>query len=183
MNLIEKIFRKKVIRYEQVGAKSLIEGMSMNGFSIRKDNDATAERHIVQDEPMNEVVDFEFENKGGIIVFSPDVNAVQLSDNRLANWILQKIKTFKQRMGVDNKLASIAKKHESVYAYTIGNFVKGQYKADNGKIFTEASKSMEIIGIESADLIKIAEDICREFAQESVLVKDYQANKIFIVKK
>lgn len=182
MNLIERLFRKNVIKYSQIGAKSMMEGIKMNGFTINKANDPSAQTQIIQGEEMTEGIDWFAEEKGGIIVFSTDVNAVTLNDGALVNWVLQKIKSIQNRVFVNKKLDKIAKKHEGVFGYTIGNFVKGKYKADNGQIYTEASKAIEIIGINSYTLIQFAEEICKEFKQESVLVKDNTTNKIYFVK-
>ena len=48
-------------------------------------------------------------------------------------------------------------------------------------MFDENSLSVEIIGIDSTELIKIAEELCIAFLQESVLLKDFSNNKIFLV--
>jgi hypothetical protein len=66
-------------------------------------------------------------------------------------------------------------------AFSIGNFFSGRYIGDNGKVFDESSLSIEINGISSKGLIYLAEEIAREFNQETVLVKDLNSNKIFLV--
>ena len=45
----------------------------------------------------------------------------------------------------------------------------------------EKSTTIELLGIESEELIDIATDICNKFGQETVLLKDYNKNKIFVV--
>lgn len=48
-------------------------------------------------------------------------------------------------------------------------------------MFNENSLSLEIVGVDIDTLISIAEDICKEFNQWLVLVKDYSSNRIFSV--
>ena len=89
--------------------------------------------------------------QGGMIIFSTEVNAVELS-----------------------------KKYELI-GWTIGKFLSGRYTDRTGKVYDENSLSVEVVGINSETLINLAEDICREFEQETVLVKDYNAQKILFV--
>ena len=129
-----------------------------------------------------ENIDYEFDNEeqGGIITFSTDVNAVELSPNKLINWIKQKIKTLENRLLKNKKIDKVANDN-GVAAWTVGHYLDGRYKAKNGKNFGENSLSLEIIGITSKQLQKIAEDICNAFDQETVLVKDFIKNKIYLV--
>lgn len=72
-------------------ARSWSEGMKKNGCpSINYGKSRTIMSEGIQYEP-------ESNEKGGIIVFSTDVNAVELSPNRIANWVKQKFATFKNR--------------------------------------------------------------------------------------
>lgn len=75
----------------------------------------------------------------------------------------------------------LLKKYNDIYAWTIGKFLNGRYKADNGQIFDENSISVELLGVDTNTLVKFAEELCRTFKQESVLVKDYANNKIYFV--
>lgn len=129
---------------------------------------------------VQEGIEYEFEQKGGIITFSTDVNAKDLNDNQLINWIKQKTTTIKNKLTKYKKIDNISQKH-SLAAWTVGKFLSGRYTAKNGKVFDENSLSVEIIGIDSTELIKIAEELCIAFLQESVLVKDFSNNKIFLV--
>lgn len=121
------------------------------------------------------------DEKGGIIVFSQEVNAVQMSKNRLINWVKQKLSTFKNKASGKSAIDKIAQKHDLV-GWTIGNFLKGRYTGKNGKVYSEDSLSVEIIGVSDDTLIAIAEELCREFGQETVLVKMYsERNRILFV--
>jgi hypothetical protein len=135
-----------------------------------------------------------FDYRGGIIIFSTDVNSLELSDNLLINWLRKKLKTYSNRFFVKSKLGSIIKKFNKsdkkigdekiddyIGAFSIGNFFSGRYVGDNGKIFNENSISIEVNGISSKGLIYLAEEIAKDFNQETVLLKDLNVNKIFLV--
>jgi hypothetical protein len=176
---------KKLIesKYQVIGANSLMEGIAMNGFSINKANDPSAQ--TIYSETQNEIeedISYQFDEKGGIIVFSTDVNAIKSSDNRLVNWLKNKVETYKNRFSYNKKINTVINKHEDVYGITIGNFVKGRYKADDGSMYDEKSMSIEIIGVSTETLNSIAEDLAKEFKQETVLVKNYETNLIYLVK-
>lgn len=118
--------------------------------------------------------------KGGIIVFSTDVNAVRQSENKVVDFLKKKIKTIANRLNYTRKVDDIAKSH-SLVGWTIGRYLNGRYTSKNGKTFGENSLSLEVIGVDSSTLMAIAEDICKLFAQESVLVKDYTNNDVVFV--
>ena len=124
--------------------------------------------------------------RGGVITFSADINAIELSPNKFVNKIKQVIETFKQRIGRHKIIHSLINKFnkddgEYIGAYSVGNFFKGKYVGDNGEMFNEKSLSVEVNGLSSRGLLKLAEFIANEFRQETVLVKDFNANKIFLV--
>ena len=132
---------------------------------------------------IDSAVDWEVpdDEKGGIIVFSQEINAVKLSENKLVNWIKQKVATFKNKASGKSTIDKIAQDHDLV-GWTIGNFLKGRYTGKNGKVYSEDSLSVEIIGVPDDTLIKIAEELCRAFNQETVLVKSYsERNRILFV--
>lgn len=133
---------------------------------------------------IEEGIDFEFveKEKGGIIVFSTDVNAVPLSTNKIINWLKQKIVTIGNRLNTNRKIDKIVGGKYEATAWTVGKYLSGRYTAKNGNFFGENSVSVEIIGITLDTLINVAEDLCEEFLQESVLVKSYaDGGRIFLV--
>ena len=133
--------------------------------------------------------------RGGIIVFSTDVNSVEISKNRIINWAKQKLMTLKNRFfskkilsriisdyNLDkNKELGSKKIDDYIGAFSIGKFFSGRYFDDNGDVYDENSQTIEVNGISSEGLIFLAEEICKEFQQETVLVKDLNLNKIFLV--
>jgi hypothetical protein len=124
--------------------------------------DALENSFVVSDEQIIEehignAIDYEFadEDKGGIMVFSTDINAVPLFKDKTEKY--------------------------SISNWSVGNFFKGKYTDKNGKVYTEKSLSVEFIGVTYEQLIEIAEDLCREFKQETVLIKPYSTNKILLL--
>ena len=120
---------------------------------------------------------------GGIIVFSTDVNAVELDKNKIINKIKQVITTFKNRLKKDAIIHNVMNKFndkggEYIGAYSVGNFFKGKYVGDNGEMYNERSLAIEINGLSSESLLKFAEMIAQKCMQKTVLVKDLNKNKI-----
>ena len=167
---------------------SVLPGANGNAYSSSKRLyeciKKTPSNVIASSHSMNEGIDWEVPDyeKGGIIVFSEEVNAIELSDNRLINWLKQKTTTTKNKLFYKKKIDTIATKY-SLVGWTVGRFLDGRYTAHNGKQFGEKSLSVEIIGVTVDTLVDIATDLAREFVQESVLVKDYSGGRVFFVNR
>lgn len=158
-------------RYDNKGAYSISKYL---GKAICKSEEKIFASEGIQIEPSSN-------EKGGIIVFSTEVNAEKLSDNKLINWFKQKFSSFKNKLLKNRKIDDIANKHNLV-GWTIGNFLNSRYTANNGKTsYSEDSLSVEIIGVNIDELIKIAEELCIEFLQESVLLKDYSTGRVMFI--
>ena len=171
--------------YKQIGARSLMEGFELNEFSIDIDNDPDAQTFYIQpnvESEVNEEISYEFKHKGGIIVFSVNVNAVKLSKNKLVRFIKNQFETATNILFKTDKINKVIKNNPKILGVTIGNFVRGRYRADDGSLYNETSLSVEIFGITSDVLNKTAEELAQEFKQETVLVKNYDENKIYLVK-
>lgn len=132
--------------------------------------------------PINEGIDFEPSpnERGGVIVFSTDVNAEKLSENKFINWIKQKMMTIGNRLNARKKIDRIAAANDLV-GWTIGHYLDGRYTAKNGKQYGENSLSVEIIGVNFETLLNIAMELCSSFTQESVLLKDSSSGKVLFV--
>ena len=122
--------------------------------------------------------------KGGIIVFSTDVNAVDISKSKIVSWFKKKYETFINRLMKNKKLTNIisTKFSKDISSFTIGNFFRGRY-VENGKIFDEKSISISILGVPSEVLIRLATEIARSFNQSTVLLKDKNTNKNILIDK
>ena len=129
---------------------------------------------------------------GGMIVLSTDVNATKQSENKIVDFIKKKAKTLYNRLAYTKKIDKITKQflkknpntnldEYQIQGWTIGKFLNGRYRANDGSVFDENSISVELIYTPIEEVIKVAEELCRQFDQESVLVKDYANNKILFV--
>lgn len=138
---------------------------------------------IYKSDALTEGVFYQFRDDelGGIIVLSMVVNALNLSENKLLNWIRKKLITLGNKINANKKIDDIVSGKYNVEAWTIGKYLSGRYTSKTGDLFTEDSLSVEIIGIDKDKLISIAEDLCKDFKQEAVLVKCYPDNSIFLV--
>ena len=117
---------------------------------------------------------------GGAIVFSTDVNSVELSKWGFKNWLVQKWKTLTNRFKSMKVLDKLRKKND-IYAWTVGKGFHGVYTGKNGKTFDENSIVLDIIGQKFSKVVKVAKEICEEFDQECVMVKDYETNQIYFI--
>lgn len=125
--------------------------------------------------------------RGGVIVFSTDVNAVKQDENAIKDKFKKLLATFKNQFFTSKMLREIIKHFnkynpddEAIAGYSIGNYFKGKYLSpDTGEEFTEKSISIEIDGASTPALLGLGEYICRVFKQETVLIKDFNTNKIY----
>lgn len=124
------------------------------------------------------------ELKGGIICFSTNINISAKENNildRLSIWLKNKIKTYYNTVNVKTKLMSILDKNPNIGGYSIGNFIHGRYKSSSGELYDEKSLCIEVLYIDYDTLIEIAEQISKDFDQQSVLVKDFINDKMYFV--
>ena len=124
------------------------------------------------------------EYRGGIIVFSTEGNTVESDKDKIVNNINQVITTFKNRVKNDSIIRNVMNKlndkgGEYIGAYSVGNYFKGRYVGDNGEMYNERSLAIEINGLSSESLLKVAEMIAQKCMQKTVLVKDLNKNKIY----
>lgn len=161
------------IKISERGAYSASRWLS-HDLKIKKNN--------VKYTTVKEGLEYKFEDneKGGIIVFSTAVNSIELEENKVLDWIKKKAATLENQLLKDKKIDDLGKKH-NLAAWTVGKSLSGRYTVKNSKVFDENSLSVEIIGTGSNELLNIAEELCIMFLQESVLVKDYSTNKVFLV--
>ena len=125
----------------------------------------------------DEVVGF-----GGAIVFSTDVNSIELSKCGFKDWLVQKYNTLTHRSKSRKTLDSFWKKNE-INAWTAGRGFRGIYTGKNGKIFDEKSIVINIVGQKFRKVVKVAKEICEEFNQECVMVKDCETKQVYFIDK
>lgn len=122
---------------------------------------------------------------GGGIVFSTYINAVQLDTNLIKNKIKQFVATWTNRLTKGKKIHGVINdfnsgENEHIGAYSVGNYFHGRYVGDNGEKFDEKSLCLEINGLSSMALLKMADKIAKSFGQETVLAKDMNSGKIHL---
>ena len=114
--------------------------------------------------------------KGGIIIFSTDVNAT--SQAGLLNWLSGRLQTHWSRLRVKQRVLDILDQ-KSIQCVSFGNYFKGYYKADDGRVFSEKSLAVEILFVDSETLTQLATEIAKKFNQQTVLVKDSNTNEMY----
>ena len=108
------------------------------------------------------------ENK--VICSSDNLLAEDVSRNRLGGIIV-----------LSANINDISKCND-IFAWTVGKYLHGRYKAKDGTVFDENSISVELLNVSVDTIISFAEELCKEFLQETVLVKLYGEDRILFVK-
>ena len=185
--VLNSIGKKRVheVKYFHPTGKSLPNGSNIQRGGFLHECKLNKESYVLDESVHGEqygLADY----KGGVITFSTDINALKMSNNAIVNKMKQFIETLKQRFNKDKILHNVITKFnkqsdEYIGAYSVGNFFKGKYVGDNGEMYDEKSLSIEINGLSTKSLVKVAEDIANRFRQETVLVKDLNTGKIFLV--
>ena len=119
---------------------------------------------------------------GGAIVFSTDVNSIELSKCGFKNWLIQKYKTLTNRFK-SRKTLDILRRKNDISAWTVGRGFRGIYTGKNGRTFDGNSIVIDIVGQKFRKVVKLAKEICEEFNQECVMVKDYETSQVYFIDK
>ncbi len=176
--LLEDTFNIKI---RDIKFLNFIEAVKWNGVFYHKET----KRYSVNGTLLKESITYEFENKGGMVVFSTDINVVideRGFFNIVKDFFKRKFNTLINRFKKHEKLYNVLKTFKEVEAYSVGNLFKGKHlDRETGKTYDERSMTVEIIGIPYEILIAIAEAIAGEFDQKEVLVKSYENGRILLV--
>ena len=140
--------------------------------------------------------------RGGVIILSIDEDTTIPDEKEFIDWIKKMTKTVNNRLSstiyinkrqntsfISKIKSNLFKKdkiiddtNELIKSWTIGKFLtSGTYYCSDDTVYDKDSLSLEILGISSKTLIKIAEELCRAFNQKNVVVKDYNNTKILYV--
>lgn len=92
-----------------------------------------------------------------------------------------KWKAFLNRLNVSDKLRNILLDKYTKPEYTLGRNFTSSYKNKNGMTINKNSYTIGIVGVDSDVLILIASEICKEFKQETVMVRDFNKSKVYFV--
>jgi len=164
-----------------------------NGFVIQDIYDVENIKGLISSLKLNEVmpiywykaVDFELANSVGVIIFSTDLDAtivkVETFSDMVKFFFDSKWKAFLNRLNVSDKLRNILLDKYTKPEYTLGRNFTGSYKNKNGITINKNSFTIGIVGVDSDVLILIASEICKEFKQETVMVRDFNKSKVYFV--
>ena len=164
-----------------------------NGFVIQDIYDVENIKGLISSLKLNEVmpiywykaVDFELGNSVGVIIFSTDLDATIVKAETFSDMVKfffdSKWKVFLNRLNVSDKPRNILLDKFTKPEYTLGRNFTGSYKNKNGITINKNSFTIGIDGVDSDVLILIASEICKEFKQETVMVRDFNKSKVYFV--
>lgn len=122
--------------------------------------------------------------RGGVIVLPTDVNAEEMSRNALMDKVKQIVMTYGNRLrkGRVVRKPLNGKGTEHIGAYSVRESFTGKFIGDKGEVYGEKSLSVEVNGLSGRSFLRLAEMLADVFMQETVLVKDLNTGKIYLVK-
>lgn len=135
---------------------------------------------------LNKEIDFEFENSGGTINFSTDLDATLIKAQTFIVMVKfffnSKWRAFLNGINVRGRIKNILADKFIKSEYSLRRNLLSVYTSKNGVImYKKKSYTMAIDGLDSDVLILIATEICKEFKQEIVMVRDFNKNKVYFV--
>jgi hypothetical protein len=134
---------------------------------------------------LDEAVDNKFDDSSGLITFSTDLNFTLVKAETFidkvklffdSNW-----KVFLNRQNVRGRLKNILVDNNIQSEYTLSRNLFSAHKSKHGITLYKKSYSMTIEGVDSDVLILIATEICKEFKQETVMVREFNKNKVYFI--
>jgi len=121
---------------------------------------------------------------GGMIVMSPDVNAMVLKSG-IIGWAEKLLKTWRNRFfkdrRVDEELKKLVQERGMDTGWSVGNLFKGRYMSKSGEVFNEKSFAVDIRGVPFDFVKKAAEVLRKKFDQEAVLVVDNDTGRTYLM--
>jgi hypothetical protein len=133
----------------------------------------------------DEAVDNKFDDSSVLITFSTDLNFTLVKAETFidkiklffdSNW-----KVFLNRQNVRGRLKKILVDKNIQSEYTLSINLFSAHKSKNGITLYKKSYSVTIEGVNSDVLILIATEICKEFKQATVMVRDSNKNKVYFI--
>ena len=192
--LIDKVKNwKQVLNKNDSTTREINHILIENGFVIQDIYDVENIKGLISSLKLNEVmpiywykaVDFELANSVGVIIFSTDLDATIVKAETFSDMVKfffdSKWKAFLNRLNVSDKLRNILLDKYTKPEYTLGRNFTGSYKNKNGITINKNSFTIGIVGVDSDVLILIASEICKEFKQETVMVRDFNKSKVYFV--
>jgi hypothetical protein len=133
----------------------------------------------------DEAVDNKFDDSSVLITFSTDLNFTLVKAETFidkvklffdSNW-----KAFLNRQNVRGRLKNILVAKNIQSEYTLSRNLFSAHKSKHGITLYKKSYTMTIESVDSDVLILIATEICKEFKQETVMVRDFNKNKVYFI--
>jgi hypothetical protein len=115
--------------------------------------------------------------RGGIIIFTDDLNTTAKRRSLrkcLSSWL----QSYWDRRAVQQRVSRILAA-TSLEAVNFGNYFRGHYTTDDGRVFSERSLAVEVLFVDSAGMERLATELARAFNQQVVLVKDSNTGKMY----
>lgn len=169
----------KEIKYFSPDGKTMPNGIAFERGNFFHECRLNSEKFII-DKEVHPVQYGLKEHRGGIIVLSTDIRAVQLDSN-----IKPIITTFWKRYNSSSNLHRMVNmfnkynKTKFIGAYSVRHAFNGKYVGYNGEKYNEHSTTIEINGLSCRGLLILSEMIARALYQESVLIKDLNKMKLY----
>jgi len=192
--LIDKVKNwKQVLNKNDSTTREITHILCENGFVIQDIYDVENIKGLISSLKLNEVmpiywykaVDFELGNSVGVIIFSTDLDSTivkaEIFSDMVKFFFDSKWKAFLNRLNVSDKLRNILLDKYTKPEYTLGRNFTGSYKNKNGITINKNSFTIGLVGVDSDILILIASEICKEFKQETVMVRDFNKSKVYFV--
>lgn len=139
--------------------------VSLNQSTFTNSNIEKTERFFSEKVSAEQLISSQ--NRGGIIVFPAKFNAGSSSDLVFT----ENIKALILNSGFKNSVA-----------FSTGNFFKGKYlnKENN---YNEQSLAIELLGLKSDSLLKLAANLAKAYSQQCLMIKDLNANKFYVIEQ
>lgn len=192
--LIDKVKNwKQVLKKNDNTTREINHILSENGFVIQDIYDVENINGLISSLKLAEVmpiywykaVDFELGNSVGVIIFSTNLDSTIVKAETFSDMVKfffdSKWKAFLNRLNVSDKLRNLLLDKYTKPEYTLGRNFTGSYKNKNGITINKNSFTIGIDGVDSDVLILIASEICKEFKQKTVMVRDFNKSKVYFV--
>jgi hypothetical protein len=178
---IDKKLKKELEKLiENINIRNIYDDLPKGSLSLHRLNQ-------VFPKELYEGIDYEIKYPGGMIIFSTELNStIENKDKFFQNiksFFEKKLKSFVNDLNVVKRVKQILFDIFNLIGYTFGKNFNGMYKSKDGKIYNEKSYTITITDVSSIMLKYIAEKICKEFKQETVMLNDFNENKVYFIDK
>lgn len=123
------------------------------------------------------------EKKGGVIILPAPINSDRMDKNELSKYLIKNLDLINDYLFKQKNIDYILQR-DTIVGCSIGNFFNGRYYSRNGQLYSNESITIELVDLDFDEVVAIAENLCKQMKQNSVLVRDNsQFNMIYIEAK